>query len=141
MVVQMLAKARACAEWNVPMVWVVQDAFYNYIVRETRIELKSVPLRKVYNKPPHPILFFVYRVVPDAKENRYSLQLTEVRGGTQEDFEKMLQPGFIPDVTEVAAQIQTRIQSGKAFNLNFEPAPKLGKAVSKIVEGKQNRST
>jgi hypothetical protein len=30
MVVQMLAKVRACAEWNVPMVWVVQDVFYNY---------------------------------------------------------------------------------------------------------------
>lgn len=48
----MLAKARACADWNVPMVWVVQDVFYNYIVRATKIELKSVPLRKVYNKPP-----------------------------------------------------------------------------------------
>ncbi len=98
MIVQMLAKAHACAEWNVPMVWVVQDVFYNYIVRETKIELKSVPLRKVYNKPPQPILFFVYRVIPHAKEHRYNLRLSEIRGGTQKDFEKMLQPGRIPDV-------------------------------------------
>lgn len=51
----------------------------------------------------------------------------------------MLQPGRIPDVSEVAAQIQTRIQNGKAFNLNLEPVPKLGKAVSRIVEGGQSQ--
>lgn len=135
MMVQVLAKAYACEKWNKRMVWAIQDVLYRYMQTTTKIELRQMPLATSENPPSDiPILFYVYGMEMDEKQERFQLKLKEIYGGTKENFAKILEPMKLPETDTLLELIQQKIQDREStFTLSTPFSDELAQIAPKIV--------
>ena len=135
MMVQVLAKAYACEKWNKRMVWAVQDVLYHYMQVTTKIDLHKIPLETSENPPSDmPILFFIYGMEMDEKQEKFELKLKEIYGGTKESFAKILEPMELPETDRLFELIQQKIQDSEfSFALSTPLSDGLAQVAPKIV--------
>lgn len=133
MMVQVLAKAYACEKWNKRMVWAVQNVLYRYMQGTTKVELESFPLEALEISQAS-ILFFVYGMDMNEKQEMFELKLTEVYGGNKEDFARIFEPVEMPEIEGMLALIQQKVQDkASVFSLYTPLSEGLAKVASKIV--------
>jgi hypothetical protein len=135
MMVQVLAKAYACEKWNKRMVWAIQDVLYRYMQATTKVELESIPPEALESRVSQkPILFFVYGMDMNEGQEMFELKLTEVYGGSKEDFARNFEPVKIPEMEKLLELIQQKVQDkASVFSLDTPPSEGLAKVASKIV--------
>lgn len=133
MMVQVLAKAYACEKWNKRMVWAVQDVLYRYMQATTKVELESFPLEALEISQAS-ILFFVYRMGMNEEQEMFELKLSEVYGGSKEDFARIFEPVEMPEIEGMLKLIQQKAQDkASVFSLYTPLSEGLAKVASKIV--------
>lgn len=135
MMVQVLAKAYACEKWNKQMIWAVQDVLYQYMQATTKIDLHKVPLAASQTPPfDLPILFHVYGMELDAKQEKFELKLKEIYGGTKESFAKILEPMILPETDGLIELIRQKIQDREStFTLSDSFSDGLAQMAGKII--------
>jgi hypothetical protein len=135
MMVQVLAKAYACEKWNKCMVWAVQDVLYRYMQATTKVELQTIPLEALGTRVSRKfIFFFVYGMDMNDEQEMFELRLTEVYGGSKEDFARIFEPMEIPESEELLELIQQKVQDkASVFSLYTPLSEGLARVAPKIV--------
>jgi Restriction endonuclease NotI len=120
MAVQALSKIEACEQWGAHMVWAIQDTLYKYMSSSTMLDLPDFSVSildggNVENLPP--LLLFVYRMEKSI-EGKFSLVLSEVRGGTAAQFAEVMRPRRLPSRDSVVARLVAKIRAGESVPLS-----------------------
>jgi hypothetical protein len=138
MMIQVIAKAHATAQWNIPVVWAIQDVLFQFMLSTTRLRLTPVDLNQDHISTSLPILFFIYTMQPSLPGGTYQLHLAEVWGGTLGEIEEVLIPKVIPTRKEITEVLLASIQAGKFFDLTDEPtAPPPPPSFNKLATANQ----
>lgn len=118
LIVQGIVKAEACEAWQKSMIWAVQDVFFNYVVKTTRLKLEKLPDLPDESYKNYPVIFHVYEhLLNEEVANMYSLKLSSVYGGTIQDVMGMLQGSSIPKLETVRKAIEVQVAKDNLFAL------------------------
>ncbi len=116
MIVQMIVKAYATAQWRKRTIWAMQDILYDYLVQTTMLNLTDVQPDDVADSP-YPLLFFIYELTTQDWEHKFALRLKAIRGGNRKQIEAMLQPNKVPSLTEVWHTLEQHVKGGQYTEL------------------------
>lgn len=119
MAIQALSKIEACEQWGAHMVWAVQDTLYNYMHNTTLLDLPLFSVSALDEPDAHnlpALLLFVYHMAVDA-EGKFTLILSEVRGGTTAQFAQVMRPRQTPTLADVSSRLSAKIANGGSVPL------------------------
>lgn len=140
MAVQALSKIEACEQWGAHMVWAIQDTLYNYMHNTTLLDLPAFPI-DVLDTPDARILsallLFIYHMEKDPS-GKFTLTLSQIRGGTAEQFTQVMKPRQIPTRESVLARLDAKVASGESVSLTGEGLVEIARELMEDTPGASN---
>lgn len=117
LIVQGLVKAEACEAWQKSMIWAIQDVFFNYVVKTTKLNLEKLPDVPDESYKKYPVIFHVYEHIFNEATKMYNLKLSSAYGGTIQDVMGMLQGSSIPKLETAQKAIEMQVIKNNLITL------------------------
>jgi hypothetical protein len=117
LIVQGIVKAEACEAWDKKIIWAVQDVFFNYMLKTTKLKLTKLPKIPDGSYVKYPVTFHVYEHILNQQMAMYDLMLSSVYGGTIKTVSRMLRGSSIPKIETIEKAIERQIEKNNLKTL------------------------